>query len=101
MRYFAILSGLRGCYMPDSGSIVAVRTRRELKNAIENEAHSYRDAGFTGASKRAIAATAAAAWRNRGWREVVLPLAPSHARNNYCHGIAISNATRAEYLAQD
>lgn len=102
MPYFHISTGLRGCYMPDNAYVIKADTRRELKSAIEYEANSYRDAGFVGANKKAIAALAASAWRNRGASNAalpyVLPLAPEHAPRNYCHGIFASGATRADYL---
>lgn len=100
MPYFHISTGLRGCYMPDNSFVIQVNSRRELKSAIAWEAHSYRDAGFVGANKRAIATIAAAAWRDRKKTQLpyALPLAPDHARDNYCHGVFVSSATRADYL---
>lgn len=102
MAYFTISNGLRGCYMPDNCYVVRVTTRRELKNIIASEASDYRDAGFVGVNKRAIAHIAAIAWKEAkkarpAYLPYCLPLAPSHARHNYCHGIFISVATRAEY----
>lgn len=100
MAYFHISTGLRGCYMPDSSWIARCDTRRELKEILESEARGYRDAGFVGANKRAIAHIAAIAWRNRRKVQLpyCLPLAPDHARDNYRHGIFIASATRAEFL---
>lgn len=103
MAYFTISAGLRGAYMPDSCYVIRAQTRRELKAAIEQEARDYRDAGFIGANKRAIAWLAAIAWREAqktrpAYLPYALPLAPSHARGNYCNGIFVSAATRAEYL---
>jgi hypothetical protein len=103
MAYFEISTGLRGCYMSDNSFIVQCETRKELKQVIQYEAESYRDAGFIGANKRAIAHIAAIAWANRrkGFQlPYCLPLAPGHARDNYCHGIFVSNSNRAEYIAQ-
>lgn len=102
MAYFTISTGLRGCYMPDNCYVVRCSTRRELKAVIESEANDYRDAGFIGANKRAIAHIAAIAWReakkpNPAYLPFALPLAPDHARTNYCHGIFVSAATRREY----
>ena len=79
MAYFSISTGLRGCYMPDNAYVIQVDTRRELKAAIESEARDYRDAGFVGANKKAIAYIAAIAWRNRRKMQLpyALPLAPS------------------------
>lgn len=99
-KYFTISSGLRGCYMPDSCWIARVDTRRELKAIIESEARAWKDAGFIGANKRAIAWLANAAWRNPSYLPHCLPLAPDHARNNYSHGIFVSSATREEWKEQ-
>lgn len=103
MPYFQIMQGLRGCYMPDSSCIIRCSTRRELKSALEYEARDLRDAGFRGASKRAIASLAAQAWRNRKSASVygiTLPLAPPHCPDNYCQALEVCNASRAEYLEQ-
>jgi hypothetical protein len=109
MAYFTISAGLRGAYMPDSCYVMRAQTRRELKAAIEQEARDYREAGFIGANRRAIARLAALAWREAqkprpAYLPYALPLAPAHARDSYCHGIFVSAATRAEYrefLAQE
>ena len=100
MAYFNIATGLRGCYLPDNSYIIKADTRRALKSALESEAYYYSDAGFVGASKRAIACIAAAAWRDRKKTQLpyALPLAPEHSKSNYCHGVFVSSATRAEYL---
>ena len=105
-KYFTITNGLRGMYMPDGGYTLRAKTRRELKDALESEAQDLRDAGFIGASKRAVASLAAAAWRNAqrerpDWREHVMPLAPAHSRGNYCYALAVSLSNRREYLAQE
>jgi len=102
MRYFTIMSGLRGCYMPDSAYVVACSTRRELKSVIASEASGWAD-GFTGGSQRAIAALAANAWREAGkrrpdWLPYCLPLSPNGNRGNASHGIFAGVATRREYL---
>lgn len=102
MAYFNISTGLRGCYMADSAYIVRCNTRRELRAIIADEAGGYRDAGFIGANQRAISYIAAIAWRNRRKFQLpyALPLAPSHARDNYCYGVFIASASRDEYLEQ-
>jgi hypothetical protein len=103
MPYFHIMTGLRGCYMPDNAFIIRAKTRRELKETLAYEAEKFREAGFIGANKKAIATIAATAWRNaktkRDYLPYALPLAPAHAPRNYCHGIFVSNATRADYVA--
>lgn len=102
-RYFTISHGLRGCYMPDSVYVARVDTRRELKALIEAEADSYRQAGYIGASKRAVAYVAALAWReaqkaNPAYLPFALPLAPPHDRGNYAFAVFVSVASRGEYL---
>lgn len=100
MSYFFISHGLRGAYVDDSGYIIQAKTRRELKSAIQYEAESYRDAGYIGANKKAIATIAAAAWRDRKKAQLpyALPLAPAHAPRDYAFGVFVSGATRGEYL---
>lgn len=63
--YFWIAQGLRGCYMPDSSYVIQVKTRRELKSALQWEADSIRDAFDAGCGKAAIAWLANAAWKAR------------------------------------
>lgn len=109
MPYFNISNGLRGCYMPDNAYIVRCDTRRALKAALEYEARDMRDAGFTGANKRAVASVAAQVWRDsrkarKSAYDFALPLIPPHisrTSGNYCYGVFVSHATRADYLAQD
>ncbi len=100
MPYFTISSGLRGAYIDDSPYVIQVKTRRDLKSAIEYEANSYRDAGYIGANKKAIATIAAAAWRDRKKSQLpyALPLAPEHSPKNYCFGVFVSSATRDDFL---
>ena len=106
MKYFHYAQGLRGCYMPDSSCVLACQTRRELKAAIKFDADSYADAGFVGGSKSAVAQFAAMCWRDApAGLPFCLPFAnrrricrTGHAFN-YSHGIFISKATRAEYVA--
>lgn len=95
MRYFTIMCGLAGCYLPDNAYTVAVATRRDLSAALSWERASLVDAGFIGASKANFTSLAAAAWRDG---RSVLPLAPAHARRNYCHAIEVTRVSRAEYL---
>lgn len=110
MPYFTISNGLRGCYMPDSSHIIRATTRRELKAALEREAETMRDS-YTGASKRAVAWQAAAAWREAhkarpSYFDIALPLTPrgasERARGSY--GLFVAVSTRADYrdyLAQE
>lgn len=101
MPYFSISTGLRGCYMPDNSFVIYAKTRRELKSALAYEAESYRDAGYFGASKKAVATIAAAAWRDRKKYQLpyAIPVAPPHARGNYCEAVFVSTATREEFKA--
>lgn len=65
-QYFTIAQGLRGCYMPDSCYEVRVKSRRELRDILENEARDIREAFDSGCSKRAVSWLANAAWKARG-----------------------------------
>ena len=103
-HYFHISSGLRGGYMPDSSYMLRCETRRDLKAAIASEAESFADAGYKGASKRAIAGLAAAAWQEAGkarpsYLPLCLSLAQPHNLASYSHGIFAGIASRAEWLA--
>lgn len=100
IRFFHIGMGPRGMYMPDSSFIIAAKSRRELKSIIESEAYDLPDAGFVGASKKAIASLAARAWRNSGIYDSVMPLKPGHA-DSYCYGLMVSNSTRADFEQQE
>lgn len=103
MPYFHISTGLRGGYMPSSSFVLHAKTRRELKVAIAHEAETYRESGYVGANKRAIASIAALAWRDAKKREdylpYALPVAPPHAKTNYCEAVFVSNATRDDFRA--
>lgn len=82
-RYFHIMHGLRGCYMPDSAWIVRVETRRELKEVIRAESEDV--------SERNIAWLAARVWRKGNTGLYVVPTGPGY-------GLHATQATRAEYL---
>jgi hypothetical protein len=99
MPYFTISSGLRGAYIDDSPYVIQVKTRRELKQYIEAEAAEWKNAGYIGTNKKAIATIAAAAWRDRKKSQLpyALPLAPEHSPKNYCFGVFVSSATRDEF----
>lgn len=94
-RYFHIAQGLRGCYMPDSIYCIRVKTRRELKAALESEAYYIRDAEMIGCSKRAVTWLAAIAWRKSG--EYVAPYRDKQ-QNYYPYGLFCSQASKADYL---
>lgn len=100
MRYFHISQGLRGCYMPDSSYMVKVESRRELKAALESEARDIREAFEAGCNKRQIAWLAAAVWRKpESFYPFVAPYGNrSGSAINYCFGLHVSPATRAEFL---
>lgn len=104
-KYFHISAGLRGAYTDsaENAFILKAATRRELKAAIASEAHAWRDAGYIGANKRAIASVAADAWReahkpNPSYLPYCLPLAPDHARDSYSSGVFVATSSRADYL---
>jgi hypothetical protein len=100
-RYFSISNGLRGCYMPDSASIVRVDTRKELKALVTYEAQFVLNDGDKGGSKKAIAAVVASTWRDRSASlPYCLTIKPAGS-GSYHYGLFIGNATRAEYLANE
>ncbi len=102
-KYFTIMHGLRGCYMPDSDPYVAmVKTRRELKELIANEADMLATESTLGLSKKNIAAFAAECWREAhkskpAYLPYCLPC-KERGQSSYSYGIFASVATRREYL---
>lgn len=99
-RYFSISQGLRGCYMPDSAYEIRVKTRRELKDVLESEAYSIRDAGFLGCNKKAIAWLANAAWKGYGGRNYLPYVAPYRnpdSPGNFCYGLFAAPSTRDDW----
>lgn len=103
MSYFSLSHGLRGAYCDGEGYILKANTRRELKEAIAYEANNYKEAGYIGANKRAIAWIAATAWRNRKSFNLpyALPLAPSHSKASYSFGVFVGSASKEEFLEQE
>jgi len=110
-KYFHIMHGLRGGYMPDGEPWVAMcKTRRELKSAIQGEVDTIATEDTVGFSKRAIASFAAECWRD-AQRKRVAPLPyclPCRERSpdekigevhSYNYGIFCGVATRDEYLS--
>jgi len=102
-KYFTIMHGLRGCYMPDSEPCVLMaRTRRELKSAIISESGMIDSGSTQGFGKRAVATFAAILWREAHKpRPAFLPFALPYkeTRESDCHNaIFVSVADRAEYL---
>ena len=102
MSYFWIEYGLRGAYCDGNGFVIQAKTRRDLKSVIAAEADSLRDAGMVGASKRAVAWLAAAAWkarRNGSPYPYVLPISANNG-SSYGGGIHCAACDRATYLAE-
>lgn len=97
-RYFQISNGLRGCYMPDSSSIVQCDTRRALKSALEWEMNSLRDAEFVGITKKDVAWAAAKLWRKDG--DAIMPYGRKGEKSRP-FAIFIYQSDRAEFLAQE
>jgi len=98
--YFTISQGLRGCYMPDSCYVIAVKTRRELRQALDWEAYHIREAFDAGCSKRAVSWLANASWKARN--RYGLPYVAEYGNRsgssvNYCMGLFCSTATREEW----
>ncbi len=102
IKYFFVSNGLRGCYMPDSVFVIRVNTRKALKEALEAEASSLRDAGYFGLAKRRIASLAADAWREAhkarpSIYDFVAPCSPR--RGDHSYALACSVASRRDYDA--
>jgi hypothetical protein len=102
-KYFSVMHGLRGCYMPDGEPYVIIaRTRRELKSAIESECDMIATDSTFGLSKRAIAQFAAICWREAhkakpAYLPYCLPC-KERGQSSYSYGIFVSVADRREYL---
>jgi hypothetical protein len=97
-RYFVVMSGLRGCYMPDASYCYAVTTRRELRSIIEDEAQNQScDGMFVGLSKRAVSWAAAHAWREyKERRGAILPFGRRGEGKPY--SIEIAPISRREFV---
>jgi hypothetical protein len=106
-KYFTIMRGHRGCYMPDSCHVVMARTRRELKAAIADEvrfatAADEVDGPIYRHRKSDVATCAAAAWYeaqkpNPTHLSFVVPYGE---RNERPFAVQVSVASRQEYLEQ-
>lgn len=103
--YFWIAQGLRGCYMPDSSYVIACKTRRELKSALEWEARDIREAFDAGCSKRAVAWLASAAWKARNNPKIFLPYVAEYGNRgydgkiNYCMALHCATSSREDFKA--
>lgn len=102
MAYFQIMTGLRGCYMPDSSYVVKCDTRRELRDVLEDESVNAQE-GMWGLNKRAIASAAAQAWRERksktAYAVASIPYGPDRKERPYI--LEVCTASRADYLTQN
>jgi hypothetical protein len=100
-KYFHISHGLRGCYMPDSVSVIKVSSRRELKSAVAYDARDMKEAYGFGGSKRAVAAFVAECWREAHKAAPAhLPYCLPFGRKpgDYAFGLFCSVATRRDYV---
>ena len=102
-KYFTIMHGLRGCYMPDSDPcVIMVKTRRELKAAIQSEADMVDSGETIGLGKKAIAQFAALCWREaHKAKPAYLPYClatKERGQSSYSYGIFCSVASRRDYL---
>ncbi len=102
-KYFHIMHGLRGCYMPDGApQVLMAHTRRELKDAIVYEADMLDSGATLGLSKRAMASFAAECWREaQKEKPAYLPYClptKEKGQSSYSYGIFVSVASRADYL---
>ena len=98
VKYFHVSNGLRGCYMPDSSSVIKVSTRRELRSCVASQCDMVRDGFKFGGSQRAISSTVANAWRDPSPLDYVIPFGNRSDAMSY--GVFISQATRQDYLEQ-
>lgn len=102
-KYFTLMHGLRGCYMPDGEPyVIKATTRRELKEAIHYECNMLDSGEMLGFSKRNIAAFAAECWREAhkpkpAYLPHCLPC-KEKGQSSYSYGVFVSVASRAEYL---
>lgn len=92
--------------MPDSSYVIACKTRRELKRALEWEADSIRDCFDAGCSKATIAWLANAAWKaatKSGFNSPYPYVAPygnrSGSQVNYCFGLEVAPSDRQSFKA--
>lgn len=90
MRYFQLMRGLRGCYMPDSSYYFKCDTRRELVSHLESEImrNYYIEFPYIGLSKRAVIRFCASIWRGnaRSFFGEILP----YSEGKYTAGMAIT-----------
>jgi len=86
-KYYTLMSGLRGCYMPDSVYVLKCTSRRELKAIVRDECEHVEKRP----SQRAIASYVAEVWRRN---DLFYPLVLSTGEG---YGLHLSNATRREY----
>ncbi len=106
MPYFHTSNGLRGCYMPDSASVIKCDTRRELRAFVEYEANDMIEAYGFGYSAKDRAAIVAHIWREAKGRapksvyDHVIGFGRTRSKQDRPFGLFISHATRADYLAQ-
>jgi len=106
MKYFCIMHGMRGCYMPDGDPhIVAVKTRRELKAIIADECAMIDTGDTIGFGKRNVASFAAACWSEAHSKSpAALPFCLPYKEPGAQHfnfGVFVSVATKSEFEAQE
>lgn len=97
-KYFVIMEGLRGCYMPDSCAYVAMKTRRELKSYLESQADMIAQAGYIGVGKRRVAQFAALCWKHCASESLPFALGYGERGKSKSFGIMVGRASRSEYL---
>lgn len=96
-RYFTIMSGLRGCYMPDNAYSIKVDSRRELRSYIDEEACNQScDGQFVGLSQKMVSWATAHCWR-KGSKGAILPFG-RRGEDSKPFSIEISPISRREYL---
>lgn len=94
MKYFIIMQGLRGCYMPDNVGYLAFATRRGLKEYLLT--HHVREEMF-GITERDCAWAAAKLWRGTA---AILPYG-SERRGGRPFILELSVTTRKDFLERE
>jgi hypothetical protein len=102
-KYFTIMTGLRGCYMPDNCYTVRADTRRELKAVLEYEYTFQVDNAEAFGNRKDIARVAAVAWREAKKAtptiyDFVIPYGNDRVGDRP-YGIFCAVSTRSDYLA--
>ena len=96
MRYFFIIQGLRGCYMPVDSYAVACGSQEDLRALLVEVCADYRTGFRFGGAQKDIRRLAAEVWSRPNERyEFVLPFGDRAGDRPYA--VAVSNASESDY----